>query len=91
MILSQALGNTIHVSHVCQNINDWLHQLNTDKFIGFIILDFRKAFDILTHDKIFKKLALYGCDVILLGPLGRLVFTLIRLPFYKCIVLNVNK
>ena len=43
-------------------INDWLHQLNTDKFIGFIKLNFRKAFDILTHDIILKKLALYGCD-----------------------------
>ena len=35
-------------------IYDWLHQLNTDKFIGFITLDFRKAFDILTHDIILK-------------------------------------
>ena len=43
-------------------INDWLHQLNTDKFIGFITLDFRKASDILTHEIILKKLALYGCD-----------------------------
>ena len=32
------------------------------KVVGCITLDFRKAFDVLCHEILNKKLALYGCD-----------------------------
>jgi hypothetical protein len=43
-------------------IDEWLQNLNNNKIIGYITLDFRKAFDILPHDILVKKLTLYGCD-----------------------------
>ena len=32
------------------------------KLIGFIALDFRKAFDVLSHEIIIEKLSSYGFD-----------------------------
>jgi exonuclease III len=43
-------------------VSDWLENINNDKLVGFIALDFRKAFDVLPHDILLKKLLLYGCD-----------------------------
>ena len=43
-------------------VNEWLLQINKDKLIGFIALDFRKAFDVLSHEIIIEKLRYYGFD-----------------------------
>ena len=47
--------------------SDWLNNINNNKLVGSVTLDFRKAFDILSHDIILKKLALYGCDELTLS------------------------
>ena len=33
-------------------IDEWLHNINYRKLVGCITLDFKKAFDILSHDLI---------------------------------------
>ena len=47
--------------------SDWLNNINNNKLVGSVTLDFRKAFDVLSHDIILKKLALYGCDELTLS------------------------
>ena len=37
--------------------------MDQNKIIGSTIVDLKKAFDILNHDLIIKKLALYGCGI----------------------------
>ena len=39
----------------------WLKAINEGKFVGTIMVDFRKAFDILDHDLLLKKLSYYKC------------------------------
>ena len=63
---SLVLENRTLVSHALLMIDEWLHNINYHKFVGCVTLDFRKAFDILSHDLILNKLSLYGCDDITL-------------------------
>ena len=54
--------------HSCESslihmINDWYNYMDQNKIIGSTIVDLKKAFDILNHDLIIKKLALYGCGI----------------------------
>ena len=43
-------------------VDYWLSHVNSDKIVGLITIDFRKAFDVLPHDILLQKLDLYGCD-----------------------------
>ena len=43
-------------------VDYWLSHINSDKIVGLITIDFRKAFDVLPHDILLQKLDLYGCD-----------------------------
>ena len=43
-------------------INEWLLRIYNNNLVGFVALDFRKAFYVLPHDILLKKLQLYGCD-----------------------------
>ena len=37
----------------------WLKAINEGKFVGTIMVDFRKAFDLVDHDLLLKKLSYY--------------------------------
>ena len=41
--------------------NNWYSDINNGDVIGCVTLDFKKAFDILSHNIVLKKLGLYGC------------------------------
>ena len=54
-------------NHSCQtcliNIVEYCYEhINNGNIVGLISLDFRKAFDIMQHDILCKKLRLYGCN-----------------------------
>ena len=43
-------------------IDSWLKAINDWKFVGCIMVDFRKAFDLVDHNLLLQKLRLYKCD-----------------------------
>ena len=52
-------------NHSCQTalinlFDQWLHNINEDKFSGALFVDFAKAFDVIDHDLLYRKLLLYG-------------------------------
>lgn len=53
--------------HSCEtalvNMTDkWLHAMDSGKIIGIVLVDFRKAFDLVDHQILLSKLKLYGID-----------------------------
>ena len=60
-------------------IDSWLKAINDGKFVGGLMVDFRKAFDLVDHNLLLQKLKLYKCDensllcsiyIYLTGPKG---------------------
>ena len=44
-------------------MNDsWLKAINDGNFVGCLMVDFRKAFDLVDHSFLLQKLKLYKCD-----------------------------
>ena len=43
-------------------IDSWLKAVNEGKLVGCVMVDFCKAFDLVDHDILLKKLKLYKCD-----------------------------
>ena len=43
-------------------VDSWLKALNAGKLIGCVMVDFRKAFDLVDHQILLKKLQSYKCD-----------------------------
>jgi len=43
-------------------IDKWIRALNEGKLIGIVMVDFRKAFDLVDHTVLLKKLSLYKCS-----------------------------
>ena len=40
--------------------DNWLHNINKNEYCGALFVDFKKAFDIIDHDLLLRKLELYG-------------------------------
>ena len=52
------------VNHSCHTaltnlVEEWLSNINDDTFSGVLFIDFAKAFDLIDHDLLLQKLALY--------------------------------
>ena len=43
-------------------IDSWLKAINDVKFVGCLMVDFHKAFDLVDHNLLLQKLRLYKCD-----------------------------
>ena len=43
-------------------IDKWLTALNDGEFVGVVMLDFSKAFDLCSHEILLQKLAIYKCS-----------------------------
>ena len=41
-------------------VGHWLHNINNSKFVGVLFVDIKKAFDVIRHDLLLRKLSLYG-------------------------------
>ena len=45
-----------------QMIDTWLNAMNNGKMIGVVLVDFKKASDLVDHQILLSKLKLYGID-----------------------------
>ena len=45
-----------------QMIDTWLNAMDNGKMIGVVLVDFKKAFDLVDHQILLSKLKLYGID-----------------------------
>ena len=43
-------------------VDHWLHNINSNKFNGILFVDFRKAFDVISHDLLVRKLSVCGAS-----------------------------
>ena len=62
-------------NHSCQTalthlVDQWLHNINSNKFNGVLFVDFRKAFDVISHDLLLRKLSIYGVSSSMLAFLS---------------------
>lgn len=51
-------------------VEQWLNNINENKFCGALFVDFAKAFDVISHDLLLRKLALYGISLQAIQLLG---------------------
>ena len=60
-------------NHSCQTVfthlvDHWLHNINNNTFNRVLFVDFRKTFNVISHDFLLRKLSIYG------APSGMLAF-----------------
>jgi len=48
------------VSNLLESVNDWTLALNNSKGVAVAYVDYAKAFDVVSHSKLFLKLSAYG-------------------------------
>ena len=53
--------------HSCQTaltslVDEWASAIDKDKLVGILLIDFRKAFDLVNHNILIEKLKLYKCS-----------------------------
>ena len=53
--------------HSCETLllsltDKWLESMDNGNLTGLLLIDFRKAFDLINHEILIKKLALYGVE-----------------------------
>ena len=48
-------------SALTQMVDSWLKAVNVGKLVGCVLIDFRKAFDLVDHKVLLKKLKCYKC------------------------------
>ena len=53
--------------HSCKTLllsltDKWLESMDNGNLTGLLLIDFRKAFDLINHEILIKKLALYGVE-----------------------------
>ena len=51
-----------HSCHIALTslVDQWLSSINDNKFCGAVFVDFAKAFDVIDHDLLLRKLVVYG-------------------------------
>ena len=55
------LGNTTHaIPHLQHLVDIFYKNINKNEFTGVLFVDFAKAFDVIDHDLLLRKLTLYG-------------------------------
>ena len=55
----------VRQNHSCHTalinmVDDWLQNINNNKYCGVLFVDFKKAFDVIDHDLLLRKLKIYG-------------------------------
>ena len=64
-------------------IDTWLKAINEGKFVGCVIIDFRKAFDLVDHAVLLKKLDIYKCGKSALSWFKSYLSTRTQIESYK--------
>jgi hypothetical protein len=55
-------GHSCHTSLISL-VDQWLKNINDNKYCGVLFIDFKKAFDVIDHDLLIRKLSLYRFSV----------------------------
>ena len=78
-LIIQALSG-FRKNHSCETalvhiIDKWLKAINEGFIVGVVMVDFKKAFDLVDHDVLLQKLALYKCSQKTLDGLNHICLT----------------
>ena len=73
------LKNRSTTTNLLESLNDWTLCLQTKNQVTVVYIDFSKAFDVVSHDKLFARLHSYGIRGSLLALMYKTaVYTLVN-------------